>query len=395
MIKPSALDGLIVLDLARRYPGAYSTMFLADFGARVIKVDPPGTAFPVANMDTTSEKFAAFYAPDRNKETIVLDLKSEGGREVFYKLVQKADVVVEGFRPGVMKRLKADYDVLSKLNSRLIHCSLTGFGHSGPYGTMPAHDSNFIALGGVLSFVGPSDGAPCLPGHFLADMAGAGLHGLIGILLALAAREKTGKGQFVDVSYLDGTISMLALEASYYFLTGQIPRRGETIYTGGAVWNSVYKCKDGEYITLGSTEAHMWENVCRLLGREDLIPHQNPSSPEERDRVRSILTEIFLGKTRDEWFELSRGKDICLAPVLNIKETFEDPQVLHRQMVAEIDHPALGKVQQIGIPIKLSETPGEIRSLGKVLGADSDKILRELGYDDEDVRSLRSAGAVS
>jgi crotonobetainyl-CoA:carnitine CoA-transferase CaiB-like acyl-CoA transferase len=388
-----ALEGLVVLDLARRYPGAYSAMFFGDFGAEVIKVDPPGAVFPIPAGDIDEERFAAYYASDRNKKSIILNLKSDEGREVFYRLVRKADILIEGFSPGVMKRLKTDYDTLKAINSRLIYCSLTGYGHDGPYAHMPGHDMNYSGISGALSLVGERGGRPYLVSNLLADMAGAGLHGVIGILIALLARERSGKGQFVDVSYVDGVISLLTMDASFYLLTGKLPRRGETATTGGAPWGNIYRCKDGEYITLGCAEPHFWVNLCRALGREDLIPYHNPPE-EKRDEVISSLAEIFLTKTREEWFEFFKDKDTCFGPVYYLNETFSDPQVLHRQMIIEQEHPKLGKVKQVGIPIKLSDTPGQIRNLGVPTGTHTDEVLIDLGYSREEIQKLRKAKAI-
>ena len=390
----SALEGILVLDLARRYPGAYSAMFLGDFGAEVIKVDPPGSILYFPYVDTQSEEFAAYFAPDRNKKSIVINLRDEAGREAFYRLVKRADVLIEGFRPGVLKRLGADYETLRELNPCLIYCSQTGFGPDGPYASIPAHDMNYIAIAGALSLIGPKDGPPCLPSNLLADVAGAGLHGAIGILLALQARERTGRGQMVDISYIDTVISLLSYEASAYFLTGIVPKRGEAPGTGAVPCFNVYKCKDGEYFTLGCAEPHLWANLCRALGREELIPFQYPETSEERQRVIAELSAIFLTGTRDEWTEYLRDKEACTAPVYYLNETFQDPQVLHRQMVVEVEHPKVGKVKQVGIPIKLSNTPGSIRSLGVPLGAHTDEILSNLGYSQQEIATLRNSRAV-
>lgn len=388
------LSEITVLDLNRRYPGAYSAMILGDFGADVIKVDAPGQQFPAApGIDTMSEKFAAYYALDRNKKTIVINMKSQEGQEVFYKLVKKADVLIEGFRPGVMKRLNADYDALKRINPSLIYCSLTGYGHDGPYANMPGHDFNYCAIAGLLNLIGPRDGPPYFASNFLADMAGAGLHGVIGILIALVARGKNGHGQFVDISYMDGAMSLLAMEASVYFASGIAPRRGETVSTGGAPWAQVFKCKDGEYFTIGCAEPHLWENLCRALEREDLIAFHN--APREKvSKVVADLAQIFLTKSRDEWFDLLKDKDTCIAPVYTLDETFLDPQVLHRRMLVEIEHPKLGKIKQLGIPIKLSDTPGRIRSLGSLVGTHTEEILHSLGYDNNKIKKLCQAGVV-
>jgi crotonobetainyl-CoA:carnitine CoA-transferase CaiB-like acyl-CoA transferase len=389
-----ALEGLVVLDLARRYPGAYSAMFFGDFGADVIKIDPPMGGLPVQPEEVSEEKFAAYYASDRNKKSIILNLKSDEGQEVFYRLAKKADILIEGFSPGVTKRLKIDYDKIKTINPRLIYCSLTGYGHDGPYADMPGHDMNYSAIAGALSLVGERGGRPYLVSNLLADMAGAGLHGVIGVLMALVAREKTGKGQFVDISYVDGVISLLTMDASFYFATGKIPRRGETFTTGGVPWGNIFRCKDGEYVTLGCAEPHFWVNLCKALGREDLAPHHNPPE-EKRDEVISALAEIFITRTRDEWFEFFKDKDTCFGPVYYLNETFSDPQVLHREMAVELEHPKFGKVKQVGIPVKLSDTPGQIRSLGVPTGTHTDEVLCDLGYSREELKKLRQTKAIS
>jgi len=386
-------EGIVVLDFARGYPGAYTTMFLGDFGADIIRVDPPAPQFPEHDVDRS--EWAAYQTVHRNKRSIIIDLKSDEGQVVLRKLVEKADVLLEGFRPGVMTRLNADYGTLKEVNPRLIYCSLSGFGADGPYASVPAHDMNYIALGGILSLIGQRDGPPYLPSNFIADIGGAAMHGLVGILIALFAREKTGRGQLVDIAYLDSVISLLAMEAPAYFLTGNVPRRGETRLTGRDPWTNVYKCKDGEYVTVACIEPHFWDNLCKAIGREDLIQYQRQTYPvEELDRVTAEIADIFITKTRDEWWQFFKDKETCFGPVNYLNETFSDPQVLHRRMVVEIDHPKVGRVKQTGLPIKLSDTAGEIRSLGVPNGTHNEIILRELGYGNEEIAALLRSGAV-
>ena len=390
-----ALEGLVVLDFNGIYPGAFSAMLLGDFGADVIRIDRPPVSSGGMQMDYATEEAAAYTTVHRNKRSIVLDMKSDGGQAVLQKLAAKADILIEGFRPGVMGRLKADYDTLSEINPGLIYCSLSGFGTSGPYVNAPAHDMNYISIGGVLSVIGERNGYPVLPSNYIADLGGAALHGLVGILMALQARERTGRGQHIDIAYLDTVVSLLSLEAPHYFRSGRVPRRGETVLTGSVPWVKVYKCGDGEYVTIACLEPHFWVNLCRLLDREDLIEYQGSvRSQEELDDVSAQLAEVFLSRTRDEWTAFFRGEDVCFGPVNYFDETFSDPQVLHREMVVEKEHPTIGKVRQVGMPIKLSHTPSRIDSLGVPEGTHTEEIMGELGYDGDEIDSLVLAGAI-
>jgi crotonobetainyl-CoA:carnitine CoA-transferase CaiB-like acyl-CoA transferase len=390
-----ALEGITVLDLARGYPPAHSTMFLGDFGARVIKVDPPGgnKMDQTLGIDPDDERFAALNRLNRNKDTIIINMQSEAGMEVFYRLVKQADVLVEGFRPGVMKRLGADYDTLKGINPGLIYCAVSGWGSDGPYAQIPGHDPCFLGVTGALSMSGPRGGAPCPPSNYLADMAGAAMHGLTGILIALLARERTGQGQFVDISYADGTLSLMDYDTSSFLYSGNVPRRGETFLTGLTVWGNIYKCKDGEYFVIACGEPHFWKNLCRAIGREDLLSYHG-APPQEQKKGIEELTKVFLTRTRDEWWQLLKDKNVCVAPVYNIDEALNDPQLLHRQMVLEVEHPTLEGIKQIGFPVKLSDTPAQIRNLGRLAGADTQKIMAELGYSPEDIQKLGQEGAI-
>jgi len=400
-----ALQGVKILDLSRLVPGAFCTMLLGDLGAEVIKIEAPGLAEFKGSLNALpgeeNRKAAAYYAPDRNKKSIVIDLKSEAGREIFYRLSRQADVIVEGFRPGVAKRLKIDYETISKLNPQLIYCSLSGYGQDGPYRTFPGHDINYIAMAGVLGLIGSSERPPVIPLNLVADLAGAALYGALGISVALVARNTTRKGQYVDVAYMDGAVSLMNWLTGGYFFDGSMLKRGESWLHGAYPYYGVYETKDGKYISIGCLEPHFWANLCRSLGKEEYIPYHFAldhtfHKPEDGkwDEISSSLKQIFVTKTRDEWFEILIRNDVPVGKVYAQDEVFGDPQVLHRQMVIEVEHPTLGRVKQVGIAPKLSSTPGKVRSLSPLPGEHTDEILRGLGYDPEEIENLRQQGIV-
>ncbi len=400
-----ALEGVKILDLSRLIPGTFCTMLLGDLGAEVLKIEAPGvTEFMGSSRSLQGEenrKQAAYYTPNRNKKSVVVNLKSEAGREIFYRLSRHADVIVEGFRPGVAKRLRIDYETISKLNPKIIYCSLSGYGQDGPYHAFPGHDINYIAITGILGLIGSSEEPPVIPLNLVADFAGAALYGALGISVALVARNKTGKGQYVDMAYMDGAVSLMTWFTCGYFFDGSMLKRGESWLHGAYPYYGVYETKDGKHITIGCLEPHFWENLCRFLGKEEYIPYHfalehtfHKPEDEKWDEIRSSLKQIFLTKTRDEWFELLIHNDVPAGKVYTPDEVFSDPQVIHRQMVIEVEHPTLGKIKQVGIAPKLSSTPGKVRSLSPIPGEHTDEILQELGYKREEIENLRQEGVV-
>jgi crotonobetainyl-CoA:carnitine CoA-transferase CaiB-like acyl-CoA transferase len=403
----SALEGIRILDLTHLVPGALCTMILGDLGADVIKVGaPPGAGGRGAGLGTLltgddERKQAAFDALNRNKRSIGLNLRSDKGREIFYQLSQTADVVVEGFRPGVVKRLGVDYEKIKELNPRVIYCSLSGYGQDGPYSSLSGHDINYISITGALNLIGTPDRPPAVPLNLLADFAGASLHSVIGILAALVARGKTGKGQYVDIAYADGVITLLTWFISNYFARGVTFKRGETWLHGAYPYYCVYEAKDGKYVSIGCVEPWFWENLCRALGKEEYVPYcispehfLHKPEGEKWEEISTYLKQVFLTKTRDEWFDFLVDKDVPVGKVYTFDEVFNDPQVLHRQMVLEIDHPTLGKIKHPGIAIKLSETPGKVRSLAPIFGEHTEAILRDLGYNKSQIHKLRQSSII-
>ena len=402
-----ALEGIRILDLTRGAPGPYCTMILADLGAEVIRVEAPMSGAKQGGLVQSPKgeegrREAAFNAANRNKKSIALNLKSESGKRVFCQLVETADVVVEGFRPGVMERLGVDCKSMNEINPKIIYCAITSYGQDGPYRDVLAHDINSIGMAGALDTIGEKDGPPIAALNLLADFGGAAKDAVAGILAALIARGKTGRGQFIDISMQDSVVSLMTLEATGYFRDGVVFKRGVTENGGGYPYNDIYQTKDGKYVTVANVEPWLWENFCRAIGREDFIPYHfeerhlfYPAEGEKWDEIASSLKEIFLTRTRDEWWELLDSKDICFGKVYSFDEVFRDPQVLHRKMVMDIDHPTAGKVKQIGISIKLSDTPGEVRSMPALLGEHTEELLTAIGYSTQEVDELRKTGDIA
>ena len=398
-----ALEGVRILDLSRLVPGAFCTMLLGDLGADVLKVEAPGAnaLWSLPGDLEQNRKTTAYYAPDRNKKSIVINLKSASGREVFYGLSKGTDVIVEGFRPGVAKRLGIDYKTINAINTGIIYCSLSGYGQDGPYSAFPGHDINYISMAGVLDAIGSSEGPPVVPLNLIADFAGAALYGAWSVAVALVARNATGRGQYVDMAYADGAMSLMTWFACGYFLDGSALKRGESWLQGAYPYYAAYKTADGKYITIGCLEPHFWGNLCRLLGKEEYIPYHftlehtfRKPGDKKWGEIRSSLEQIFVTKTRDEWFELLIRSDVPAGKVYTPGEAFADPQALHRQMVVEVQHPVLGKVKQVGIAPKFSDTPGKVRSLSPLPGEHTDEVLRGLGYNAQQIERLRQEGAV-
>ena len=393
------LDGITILELARVPPAELPGMLLADMGADVLKIDTPD---PDRLRGPEWDRRTAFAFVNRNKRSMTLNLKAPEGQAIFRKLAAGADVIVEGFRPGVMKRLGADYESIRALNPRIVYCSLSGFGQDGPYRDAPAHDLNYLSLAGVLGLIGEADRKPVIPLNLIADYAGASLHGALGIALGLFARERTGRGQHVDVAYLDTTISLLAATPNmrFFFSDGLAPSRGQGFLGGSYPYYAIYETRDGKLLTIGCTEPWLWENFCRAIGRPDLArfarqPDQfvRAANPEE-DAARREIEALIRTRDRDDWYDVLVKADVCVGKVYDVGEVVRDPQVIHRQMVVEAEHPRLGKVRQFGIAIKLSDTPGTIRRAAPLAGEHTDEVLRGLGTPADEIQTLRSKGVI-
>ncbi|MFV8830502.1 CaiB/BaiF CoA transferase family protein [Alkalihalobacterium sp. APHAB7] len=382
------LEDIRVLDLSRLLPGPFCTLTLADFGADVIKVEDPNVGDYSRWMEpTVNGQSPMFLSLNRNKRSVTLDLKSEKGKKLFKQLVETADILVESFRPGVMERLGLGYEAIKEINPQLIYCAITGYGQTGPYSQYPGHDINYLSYAGVLGQQGEQEGKPVSSAVQIADIGGGAQMATNGILLALFERYKSGKGQFIDISMLDGSLSWLQTVLPNFLATKEESERGQSVLNGGRACYEVYETKDARYLSVGALEPKFWVEFCKTIEREDLIPHLEAPLLQQ-NKMKVEIQTIIQQRTLQEWLDLFDGVDACVAPILNFGEVIDNPQVVHRQLIKEIYDPNLGKIQQIGIPIKLSNTPGEIRSQAPALGQHNKDILAELGYSAEEIKEL-------
>ena len=392
-----ALDGVRVLDLSRLLPGGYCTLLLADMGAEVLKVEDTAGGDYIRWMppfyggeeeQRAGVASAYFLALNRNKRSLRLNLKDERGRDVLLRLAEDYDVLVESFRPGVMDRLGVGYDALRERNPRLIYCPISGYGQDGPLTARSGHDTNYLALNGLLGLTGRRGGPPIQSAGQIADLGGGGLMAAVGILAALYERERSGEGQLVDISMTDGSLSWLAMVAARYFAEQKVPHRGEPELTGGIACYVPYEAKDGGWVSLGALEPKFWQNWCNGVERPDLIEKQfvHPDSDAGAE-----IAAVFKERTRDEWTAFAGEHDCCLEPILDLDEALGSELVRARGMVVELDQPGIGPVKQVGAPIKLSRTPADTTGAAPPLGADTDDVLREIGIDPQ---LLRDEGVV-
>jgi crotonobetainyl-CoA:carnitine CoA-transferase CaiB-like acyl-CoA transferase len=386
-----ALEGVRVLDLSRMLPGPFASMMLGDLGAEIIKVEEPRVGDPTRwSPPMIAGQSAAFLQVNRNKKSIALDLKRAEGREIFLKLASKADVVLDQFRPGVVDRLGIGYAAVSKINPRIVYCSLTGFGQDGPHRDRSGHDLNYLALSGVLGLTTDERGKPVIPGVQVADLAG-GMIAAYGILAALYGRERSGRGQFVDVSMYDVMMAMTAIPAAQHFAGADIKVGYKYGLSGAYPFYNVYETGDGRFMTLGALEPKFWENFCLKAGREDLIERQFDAG-ERRRQLFEEVSAVFKSRTQAEWVELMRDSDACCEPVLAIDEAFEHAQSRAREMVQQIEHPVAGVIKQLGFIPKLSDTPARVSRASPALGEQTDELLAEIGMSETERERLYKAG---
>jgi formyl-CoA transferase len=391
------LQGLRVIDLTQAMAGPFCTMNLADMGAEVIKVEPPGEGESMRQAGRVQKNghSATFMTMNRNKRSLALDLKQPEGVEVIRRLAKTADVFVENYRPGVARRLGVDFESLQKINPRLVYCAISGFGQTGPYASRGGYDLIAQGMSGVISVTGEEGGAPAKSGIPLADLA-AGLFGAYGILCALEHRDRTGEGQFVDTSLLEAAMALTVWESSEYWLTGRAPKPMGSAHRLGAPYQAL-RAKDG-YFTVGAGSDKLFSSLCKALGREELAKDERFSKRANRLTNRAaLIVEIektTIQRDRAAWLEQLEKAGVPAGPINDYAEALADPHTRARQMVVDLVHPGAGEIKALGVPVKLSDTPGAVERAAPLLGEHSAEILGELCYSESETRALRAKGVI-
>jgi formyl-CoA transferase len=392
-----ALQGLRVIDLTQAMAAPFCTMNLADMGAEVIKVEPPGEGESMRQLGRAQKNghSGTFMTMNRNKRSLAVDLKQPEGVELIRRLAKTADVFVQNYRPGVARRLGVDFESLQKINSRLVYCAISGFGNTGPYAPRGGYDLIAQGMSGVISVTGEENGPPAKAGIPLADLA-AGLFGAYGILAALEHRERTGEGQLVDTSLLEAAMALTVWESSEYWLTGAAPKPMGSAHRLGAPYQAL-RAADG-YFTVGAGSDKLFSSLCKALGREELAKDERFSKRAGRLANRPALIaeieNVTRAKNKAEWLEQLEKAGVPAGPINNYAEALADPHTLAREMVVDLQHPGAGAIKALGVPVKLSETPGAVERAAPLLGEHTAEILRELCYSESEERALRAKGVI-
>jgi crotonobetainyl-CoA:carnitine CoA-transferase CaiB-like acyl-CoA transferase len=390
------LDDLLIVDLTRALAGPFCTVMLSDLGGRVIKIETPDGGDDTRGWGPPfiGGESAYFLSVNRNKESLTLNLKHDRGKEILHRLLARADVLVENFRPGTMHRFGLDYDTLHAAYPRLIYAAISGFGQDGPFRELTAYDLILQGMGGLMGITGEEGGDPVKVGVAVADIC-AGMYAAFGVLAALRIRERTGEGQLVDAALMDGQVSWLTYAAGIFFATGENPGRLGSAHPSIVPYQA-FATADG-YLNVAVGSEAIWGRFCEVIDPDlarDPRYRTNPDRVAHRRELIGYLETIFSGKTTEEWTQRLGRAGIPHGPILTMADVFRHPQVLHRHMLVELDHPTAGSIKQTGVPVKLSETPARIRSAPPTLGQHTEAILRELEYSSDEIAALRAERVV-
>lgn len=388
------LKKIRILDLTRLYPGPLGAMLLADMGADVIKIeDMKSPDYMRYYPPYLSSESAGFLAVNRSKRSIALDLGKKEGRDIFFSLLETADIVMEQFRPGIIDKMGIGYQKARKVKKDIIYVSITGYGQDGPYAAQAGHDINYIGYAGILAATGSKDTGPAIPGVQIADVAGGAYMAVIACLSALWAKEKTGKGQKVDVAMLDAIIPLITLQMAHYQAARIVPEAGQAALSGGLACYGVYQCADGKYIALGILEEKFWKNFCNFMRRPQWLDKQFVIG-DEADNLRREIAALLRTRKRDTWISDALKADVCMTPVLALQEMENDPQLRARGMIFQQQHPRCGRIKGFGVPLKFSVTPANPGRVAPLLGQDTVAIMKEIGYRQKDINHLKREGVI-
>lgn len=389
------LTGLKVIDLTRLLPGPLCTQIMADYGAEVIKIEEPGMGDPTRQFGPgIDEDSSFFWQLNRNKKSLAVNLRSPHGKKIFKRMVENYDVIVEGFRPGVMQRLGLGYDEISSINPGIVYASISGYGQDGPYREKAGHDLNYMALTGLLE-LNRSEGksAPEIYPLQITDIGGGSLMALSSIMMALFKRSQTGQGDYIDISMADGAIPWLTYTTSYCLAGAAKPYVKSAELTGKYAFYNVYETKDKKYMSLAAVEPVFWQRFCHFAGRTDWVERQY--DPDDQPALKEELSRYFAQKTRDQWAEEIKNEDFCCEPVLSVEEAGEHPQLKHRQYFTEVSRPEGGTSKQPGFPLQFNSDAGELRMPPPRLGQHSREVLAEAGLTEAEIQKLMDKGIVS
>jgi len=386
------LKGLRILDFTTLLPGPYATQLLADMGAEVLRVESPTRPDLIKFMPPTIGKVSAAHASvNRNKKSIAIDLKNDKAKEIVEKLLGDYDIVIEQFRPGVMKRLGLDYDSLKQIQPKLIYCSITGYGQTGPLKDRAGHDINYLALSGLASYSGRKETGPILSGTQIADIAGGSHHAVMAIQAAIIQRLSTGEGQYLDISMSDTALALTTMFGANALASGNAPELGGEMLNGGLFYD-YYQTLDGRYLSVGSLEPAFSTQLLSALGLTEWMGKFSDQRPETQKEVRTKLTEVFKQQNYTHWVELFSALDVCVEPVLTLVEAFNHPHFLARGMVTEAIDSEGRSIPQINTALPFKNE--QVHQAGKTLGADSDEILRGVGYSADEVNELKKSRCI-